>query len=230
MTALASPAVPAPVSASVPVTVLDYGIGNLLNVVRALEHAGATVRVTDKATPQDAQSSRMVLPGVGAFGDGMAELRARGFDDLVKRFADTGRPFLGICVGMQVLFEASVEMGEHAGLALMPGRVLPVPPQGADGRTHRIPHIGWRSLQPDQLWAGSLLAGVQPGERVYFVHSFAAVPADPAVRLATVDYDGVPVCAAVRKGNLYGCQFHPERSAGVGLSMLRNFLAYSGTP
>ena len=212
------------VAPPVPVTVLDYGIGNLLNVVRALTHAGATVRVTDKATLQDAQSSRMVLPGVGAFGDGMAELKARGFDDLVKRFADTGRPFLGICVGMQVLLDASKEMGEHAGLGLIPGRVLPVPALGADDRSHRIPHIGWRSLQADQPWENGLLAGVQPGERVYFVHSFAAVPEDASLRLATVDYDGVPICAAVRRGNVYGCQFHPERSAGVGLSMLRNFL------
>jgi imidazole glycerol-phosphate synthase subunit HisH len=158
------------------VTVLDYGIGNLLNVVRALTQAGATVRVTQRATAEDAQSGRMVLPGVGAFGDGMAELRARGFDDLVKRFADTGRPFLGICVGMQVLFDGSDEMGDHAGLGLIPGRVRAVPAVGANGVPHRIPHIGWRSLQADQDWTGGLLGGVQAGERVYFVHSFAAQP------------------------------------------------------
>lgn len=210
--------------ARVPVTVLDYGIGNLLNVVRALEFCGAKVKVIDQASSQAVDAGHMVLPGVGAFGDGMLELKARGFDDLAKRFADTGRPFLGICVGMQVLFDAGVEMGDHQGLGLMPGRVLPVPAQGADGRSHRIPHIGWRSLKPDQDWAGSILASVHPGERVYFVHSFAPVPDDSAVRLATVDYDGLPVCAAVRKNNVYGCQFHPERSAGVGLSMLRNFL------
>lgn len=213
----------------VKVTVLDYGIGNLLNVVRALTHCGAQVTVIDQPTPEAAQAPRLVLPGVGAFGDGMAELRARGFDDLVKRYADTGRPFLGICVGMQMLFDASVEMapsgGEHPGLGLLPGRVLPVPPQGADGLPHRIPHIGWRSLQPDQPWAGSILADVQPGERVYFVHSFAPVPGDAGHRLATVNYDGVPVCAAVRRDNVYGCQFHPERSAGVGLGILRSFLA-----
>jgi glutamine amidotransferase len=213
------------------VTVLDYGIGNLLNVVRALTQAGATVRVTQRATAEDAQSGRMVLPGVGAFGDGMAELRARGFDDLVKRFADTGRPFLGICVGMQVLFDGSDEMGDHAGLGLIPGRVRAVPAVGANGVPHRIPHIGWRSLQADQDWTGGLLGGVQAGERVYFVHSFAAQPEEQSerdggvsARLATVDYDGVSVCAAVRRGNVYGCQFHPERSAGVGLSVLRNFL------
>jgi imidazole glycerol-phosphate synthase subunit HisH len=211
------------------VTVLDYGIGNLLNVVRALTQAGATVRVTQRASAQDAESGRMVLPGVGAFGDGVSELRARGFDDLVKRFADTGRPFLGICVGMQVLFDGSDEMGDHVGFGILPGRVRAVPAVGADGLPHRIPHIGWRSLQADQDWSGTVLGGVQAGERVYFVHSFAAQPEGPAkLRLATVDYDGVPICAAVRggpAGNVYGCQFHPERSAGVGLSVLRNFLS-----
>ena len=210
---------------TVPVTVLDYGIGNLLNVVRALTFCGATVTVIDRASAEAAQAERMVLPGVGALGDGMAELRARGFDDLALRFAQTGRPFLGICVGMQMLFDVSVEMGEHQGLGLMAGRVLPVPERGADGQLHRIPHIGWRGLVPAQPWDGSILAGVQPGERVYFVHSFAPVPDDDAVTLATVDYDGVPICAAVRRDNLYGCQFHPERSAGVGLGILRDFLA-----
>jgi glutamine amidotransferase len=207
------------------VTVLDYGIGNLLNVVRALEKVGAEVRVTAQATAQDAQSGRMVLPGVGAFGDGMAELKARGFDDLVKRFAASERPFLGICVGMQVLFDSSSEMGEHAGLGLLSGQVLPVPPVGAEGRSHRIPHIGWRSLQADSLWASTPLKSVQPGERVYFVHSFAAMPSVAADRLASVNYDGVPICAAVRRGNLLGCQFHPERSAGVGLQILNDFLS-----
>lgn len=210
---------------SVPVTVLDYGIGNLLNVVRALQHCGAAVQVADKATAEAAQASRLVLPGVGAFGDGMAELRARGFDDLVRGFAATGRPFLGICVGLQMMFEASEEMGEHAGLGLLRGRVVPVPATGADGQPHRVPHIGWRRLEPARPWDGTILAEVQPGERAYFVHSFSAQPADEAVRLADVQYDGLRLCAAVQQGNLTGCQFHPERSAHAGLGMLRRFLA-----
>ena len=209
---------------SIPVTVLDYGIGNQLNVLRALEHCGASVKVVQKASAEDVEADRLVLPGVGAFGDGMTELRARGFDDLVKRFAQTGRPFLGICVGMQVMFDASEEMGEHEGLGLLPGRVHPVPATGADGRPHRIPHIGWRPLVPSVPWDGTILADVQPLERVYFVHSFAADPAQAGVRLAHVDYDGVSLCAAVHRDNLYGCQFHPERSAETGLSVLRRFL------
>jgi len=212
-----------PVSA--PVTVIDYGIGNLLNVVRALEHAGAAVRVIDRASPADLDAPRLVLPGVGAFADGMRELRARGFDELVKRFADTGRPFLGICVGLQMMFEASEEMGMHDGLGLLKGRVRAIPATGADGTPHRIPHIGWRPLAPVNPWQGSLLADLQPGERVYFVHSFAADPEQDGVRLADADYDGRAVCAAVHRGNLHGCQFHPERSALPGLAMLRRFVA-----
>jgi imidazole glycerol-phosphate synthase subunit HisH len=210
---------------SVPVLVLDYGIGNQLNVLRALEHSGASVKVVQKATPADTDAPRLVLPGVGAFGDGMAELRARGFDELVSRFAQTGRPFLGICLGMQVMFESGDEMGEHQGLGLLEGRVRAVAPVGADGKPHRIPHIGWRPLQPAAPWAGTILADVQPGERAYFVHSFAARPSDEGVRLANVDYDGVSVCAAVHRDNLFGCQFHPERSAETGLQVLRRFLS-----
>lgn len=210
---------------SVPVTVIDYGIGNLLNVVRALEHCGGAVRVIDRASPGDLDAPRLVLPGVGAFGDGMQELRERGFDDLVRRFADTGRPFLGICVGLQMMFEVGEEMGEHRGLGLLAGRVRAVPATGIDGAPHRIPHIGWRSLEPAGDWRGSLLAGLQPGERVYFVHSYAAEPEQPGVRVADALYDGRAICAAVHRDNLHGCQFHPERSAGPGLAMLKRFLS-----
>ena len=201
---------------TVPVTVLDYGIGNLLNVVRALTFCGATVTVIDRASAEAAHAERMVLPGVGALGDGMAELRARGFDDLALRFAQTGRPFLGICVGMQMLFDVSVEMGEHQGLGLMAGRVLPVPERGADGQLHRIPHIGWRGLVPAQPWDGSILAGVQPGERVYFVHSFAPVPDDDAVTLPrwiTTAFRSAPRCGGT---TFTGASFTPSAVPASG--------------
>jgi imidazole glycerol-phosphate synthase subunit HisH len=209
---------------SAPVSVLDYGIGNQLNVLRALEHCGASVRVVQKASAGEEDAPRLVLPGVGAFGDAMVELRARGLDDLVRRFAQTGRPFLGICVGMQVMLDAGEEMGEHEGLGLIAGRVRAVPATGSDGKPHRIPHIGWRPLEPAADWESTILADVRPGERVYFVHSFAAEPHDSATRLAEVDYDGVRICAAVHRDNLFGCQFHPERSAETGLDVLRRFL------
>ena len=215
------------------VTVLDYGIGNLLNVVRALAHCGATVRVATHASDvmQGGElPDRMVLPGVGAFGDAMDELRLRGFDEVVKRYAALERPFMGICVGAQLLFDVGEEHssgGEHAGLGLIPGRVQPVPALTPEGQSLRIPHIGWSGLQlpPERAgWASTPLACVAAGEPVYFVHSFAPVPTHEAHRLADTSYHGVRICAAVARGPVYGCQFHPERSAAAGLGILRQFL------
>lgn len=210
-----------------PVTVIDYGIGNLLNVVRALEHEGAEVRVVDQAGQVEQLPERLVLPGVGAFTDGMRELRARGFDELVRRFADTGRPFLGICVGAQMLFDVGEEFGDHPGLGLIPGRVQPVPALDSAGQRHCIPHIGWSRLEMPparQSWEGTVLSGLPPGQPVYFVHSFAPVPTHEEHRLADTYYDGVRICAAVARDQIYGCQFHPERSAEQGLAVLSSFL------
>ena len=209
------------------VTVIDYGIGNLLNVVRALQHCGGAVQVVTNATELTALPDRLVLPGVGAFGDAMAELRLRGFDDLIKRYAAAERPFLGICVGAQLLLDVGEEHGEHAGLGLIPGRVQPVPAMTPDGQPLRTPHIGWSGLQlPAALatWEGTPLSGVAPGEPVYFVHSFAPVPTHEAHRLADTSYHGVRICAAVARDHIFGCQFHPERSAAAGLGILRQFL------
>jgi glutamine amidotransferase len=125
---------------------------------------------------------------------------------------------------MQVMLDAGEEMGEHQGLGLVAGRVRAVPSTGSDGTPHRIPHIGWRPLEPASGWEDTILADVRPRERLYFVHSFAAEPHDRAARLAEVDYDGVRICAALRRDNLFGCQFHPERSAEAGLDVLRRFL------
>ena len=210
-----------------PVTVIDYGIGNLLNVVRAFEHVGATVTVVDQAVDVSELPDRLVLPGVGAFGGGMAEMKQRGFDDLVKKFALTQRPFLGICVGAQMLFDASEEFGEHPGLGLLPGRVGPVAAFKVNGYPHRIPHIGWSALHRPasrSTWAGTPLANFTQGEAAYFVHSFAPLPVLEVHRLADTLYDGVRICAAVGNDNLWGCQFHPERSAVAGLGILASFL------
>ncbi|MCY7319849.1 MAG: imidazole glycerol phosphate synthase subunit HisH [Ramlibacter sp.] len=210
-----------------PVTVIDYGIGNLLNVVRALQHEGAQVTVVDQATQVETLPERLVVPGVGAFADGMREMRARGFDDLVRRFADSGRPLLGICVGAQMLFDAGEEFGEHTGLGLIPGRVQPVPAFDSSGARHRIPHIGWGRLERPaarESWAGTILSRTAAGEPVYFVHSFAPVPAIEHHRLADTFYGGVRICAAVARDQIYGCQFHPERSGEQGLAVLSAFL------
>lgn len=209
------------------VTVIDYGIGNLLNVVRALQHCDAVVTVVSQAAEMLTLPDRLVLPGVGAFAGGMDELRQRGFDDLVKRFEPTGRPFMGICVGAQMLFDVGEEFGEHPGLGLIPGRVQPVPEHTPSGATHRIPHIGWSALtRPDmrEAWAGTPMSRFQEGNTVYFVHSFAPVPVYEHHRLADTYYDGVRICAAVGRDNIWGCQFHPERSGEEGLQVLRSFL------
>ena len=212
---------------SASVTVVDYGIGNILSVSRALEHCGAKVLLTDLPA-QIAQAQRVVLPGVGAFKDGMDGLRERGLIDAVKQFAASGRPLLGICLGMQMLLEFSEEFGVHEGLGLIPGRVAAIPATTADGLPHKIPHIGWNELNftaGTTDWRGTILEDVSPGNAVYFVHSFTAQPADIRHRLADCDYNGRLVAAAIRSGMVYGCQFHPEKSGNVGLRILKSFLA-----
>lgn len=208
------------------VTLVDYGVGNLLNVARALEHVGAQVDFADKGSAI-ATADRVVLPGVGAFPDGMRELNERGFAEQLRAFAGTGRPMMGICLGMQMLLDSSSEFGHTDGLGLIPGKVAAIPPVGVNGTKHKIPHTGWNSLVPATglEWQGEGLFGRLPvGTAMYFVHSFMAIPDEPGHRLANYDYDGLQVCAAVRLGNLYGCQFHPEKSGEYGLEVLRSFL------
>lgn len=209
------------------VAVIDYGMGNLLSVRRGLERCGATVTVT--ADPDAILSAPLVvLPGVGAFSDGMAELRRQGLDAVVREVAARGTPLLGICLGMQMLLDESDEFGTTTGLGLIPGRVVPVPSIMADGHPQKIPHIGWNALvlpQGREDWEGTLLEKVKLGEAVYFVHSFMASPTDPGHRIADCLCGGMPVSAAIGRGNVQGCQFHPEKSGEVGLKVLKSFLA-----
>lgn len=208
------------------VTLIDYGSGNLLNVARAFEHLGAEVTIVEDGASLE-QAGLLVLPGVGAFADGMQQLAERGFIEPVRRHAAAGKPFLGICLGMQMMLEGSSEFGSHAGLGLVAGLVDRIPETCADGRAHKIPHIGWNELRLPAgraCWDDSILRGLPQGEAMYFVHSYRALPADAADLLAECDYDGIPVCAAIQKGRLWGCQFHPEKSGESGLRILKNFL------
>ncbi|MGQ0684319.1 imidazole glycerol phosphate synthase subunit HisH [Bradyrhizobium sp.] len=207
------------------VTVIDYGIGNIFSVRRALEHCGADVQLSSTET-EIAAADRIVLPGVGAFADGMKGLRDRGLIDVVSRFAATGRPILGICLGMQMLATSSEEFGEHEGLGLIPGRVIKVPDTTVEGRLHKIPHIGWSELFPvsGENWAATILEDTPEATPVYLVHSFHLVPHDPADLLANCNYGGHHITAAVRSGNIFGAQFHPEKSGKAGLQMLAAFL------
>lgn len=206
------------------VTVVDYGMGNILSVTRALEHCGA--EVTLESNPSlIANAPRLVLPGVGAFGGGMAELQQRGMVEALRDYAASGRPLLGICLGMQMLLEGSDEFGASAGLGLIPGWVRKLPQQPGI----KLPHIGWSAINPPQgaSWEGTLLENLPAGHEMYFVHSFHADPTDPAHRLAETRYGDYAFCSVVKKNNITGCQFHPEKSGEVGLGIIRNFLSAS---
>jgi glutamine amidotransferase len=213
--------------ASADVAVIDYGVGNLLSVRRALEHCGATVSVT--ADPEVIlAAARVVLPGVGAFAKAMEQLRHTQLDIVAQEVAARGIPLLGICLGMQMLLDESEEFGINPGLGLIAGRVVPVPATGADGHPYKIPHIGWNGLMLPKgraSWNGSPLQDVNPGDAVYFLHSYMADPIDFSDRLADCRYGGTPICAAINRGSVFGCQFHPEKSGEIGLRVLRGFLA-----
>lgn len=209
------------------ITVVDYGVGNLYSVRRAVEHCGGEEVVVSSDPEAILGADRVILPGVGAFEDGMRGLRERGLAGPIVAYARSGRPLLGICLGMQMLMESSEEFGATNGLGLIPGRVVQIPSHTASGEPHKIPHIGWNELvlPPGRAgWDGGLLDGIAPGAAVYFVHSFMAQPTDPAHRLADCLYGGIAVSAAVQHGQVLGCQFHPEKSGELGLRVLANFL------
>lgn len=210
------------------VTLLDYGMCNMLNVARAFRQVGAELEITEDPAVAE-RAERLVVPGVGAFSDSMDALTRRGHAEAIRNFAASGRNMLGICVGMQVLFEGSDEFGQTAGLGLLPGWVRKVPDISISGAPQRVPHIGWNHLlaprETDRSWHGTILEPFE-GEApaVYFVHSFVPVPADPSMRLADSDYGGHRICAAVSWNNVTATQFHPERSGAVGLKLISAFV------
>lgn len=210
------------------IAIVDYGAGNLLSVERAFRHLGANP-VLASAPDAVAGAERLVLPGVGAFGSCMASLNACGLAEPVKEFAASGRPLLGICVGLQMLFDESEEFGRHVGLGIIPGRVTRIPSLGADGTPHKVPHIGWNAVTPtaDVSWQGTPLSAIAAGVSMYFVHSYVGQPTHRRHRLAECDYDGETLLAAARKDNVVGCQFHPEKSGDAGLALLAAFLGDS---
>jgi glutamine amidotransferase len=200
------------------IAVLDYGIGNLRSAEKALQHLGALARLT--TDPDEAGAAgAVVLPGVGAFGPCMEALTASGLLPVVHRAVEEGKPFLGICVGMQMLFEGSEEAPGVPGIGVLAGTVRRLPP----GVRH--PHMGWNDI--DVRNGSALFAGLPPHPYVYFVHSYAPVPTDPEVVAATTDYGG-PLVAAVETGRLWATQFHPEKSAANGLAVLANFVRAAG--
>lgn len=200
------------------IVIVDYGVGNLRSVQKALETVGALAGISgDPAVLATAAS--LVLPGVGAFGDAMDQLRVRRLLAPILEHVAQARPLLGICLGMQLLFDESEEMGDHRGLGLLPGRVLRFP-----NGPLKVPHVGWNRLS---FAPCPLLAGIPTGSYAYFVHSYYAQPQDPGDVLARSDY-GLEFAAVVGRGRTWGAQFHPEKSQGVGLRLLANFAALAG--
>ena len=196
--------------------IIDYGVGNLFSLRSSLRSIGETAVISsDPAVIQAAD--RVILPGVGAFGDAAAKLRESGLDRTVLEQAAAGKPLMGICLGMQLLFEKDYEFGTHDGLGLLKGEVVPM--QGAIPAKLKIPHMGWNALIRKR--EHPLLRSVREGDCVYFVHSFYAAGCDDSL-IATAEY-GIELTAAVAKDNVMGCQFHPEKSGKVGLGILRSF-------
>lgn len=198
------------------IAIIDYGVGNLRSVQKAFEAVGQQAEVTsDKAIIEAA--SHVVLPGVGAFGAAAATLRSHGLEDVARDAALSGRPFLGICVGMQLLFDVSFEYGEHAGLGLLPGTVVSFDTTNPQAK---VPQIGWNAIEWKQ--ENTLTAAVPSGSMAYFVHSFYCTPAESSDVLATT-FHGIEYASAVQRGNITGVQFHPEKSGDVGLAIIRTW-------
>ena len=197
--------------------IIDYGVGNLFSLRSSFEAIGQEVVISGEEEVL-AKADKLILPGVGAFEDAAKKLRQNGLDRFVREQAAQGKPLLGICLGMQMLFERSYEYGVHEGLGLLKGEVVPM--EGKLPEELKIPHIGWNQLRfvnPDSL----LLSGIREGDFVYFVHSYFASGCEDSLAAVT-DY-GMPITAMVEKGNIFGCQFHPEKSGNVGLAILRAF-------
>lgn len=205
------------------VTLIDYGAGNLLNVQRAFEHCG--VRVDIATTPEQVErADRLVFPGVGAFPEAMAQLQKQNLVESIQQSAEQ-KPFLGICLGMQMMLDAGEEFEHTTGLNLLPGLVKKLPETSVSGKVMTIPHMGWAKIQPNKsAWKDSLLTDVPEDNAFYFVHSYYADVAEKTDQLAVFDFGGHEITAAVQKENKIGCQFHPEKSGELGLKLVEAFL------
>lgn len=201
------------------VAVIDYDAGNIKSVEKAILTLGENVIVT-RDRNEILSAERVILPGVGAFGDAMGKIRQYGLDEVIWEVVDCGTPFLGICLGLQLLFETSEESEGINGLGILPGKIVRFP----DDQGLKIPHIGWNSLKFP--YSGRLFAGIPEESYVYFVHSYYLQAAEPQIVTATTEY-GAHVHASVEKDNVFACQFHPEKSSDVGMTILKNFLAIS---
>lgn len=208
------------------ISILDYGVGNIFSLTKAFEHCGAEVLLISEPS-QLKQVDKLILPGVGAFAKAMEGLNKRDFVEPIKEYALSGKPLLGICLGAQMLLSESHEYGIHSGLDLIKGKVIKISDIEEKAVNHKVPYVAWSELhkpENNMSWDKTILSGIQPGTTAYFVHSFTFIPDNIENRLADTFYDGIKLCAAVKNENIYGTQFHPERSGKFGLQIINNFI------
>lgn len=208
------------------ISILDYGVGNIFSLTKAFELCGAKVKLVSEPS-QLKHVDKLILPGVGAFAKAMEGLEKRNFVDSIKEYASSGKPMLGICLGAQMLLSESYEYGVHAGLDLIKGKVIKISDTGIEAKNLKVPYVAWSELHKPENnmdWDNTILSGIKSGTTAYFVHSFTFIPDDESHRLADTFYDGVRLCAAIKNGNIYGTQFHPERSGKFGLQIISNFV------
>jgi imidazole glycerol-phosphate synthase subunit HisH len=215
-----------------PVAIVDYGMGNLFSVLRACQTVGLEAEITN-STATVRRASAIILPGVGAFGVAMDNLRDLGLIEVIRAAVDDGKPLLGICLGMQLLMAESWEFGHREGLGIIQGDVVKLPEGMSGGCRLKVPQVGWNGIRPvgggqtieragASCWNGTVLQNLTDGDYFYFTHSYYCRPADSAI-LALTEYGSLPFCSAIRRDNVQGCQFHPERSGPQGLQMYKNF-------
>jgi len=207
------------------VAIVDYGMGNLFSVRSACEEVGMRVIITHRHHDL-LEADAIILPGVGAFGDAMKALTRLGLVDVLRGLAGSGKPLIGICLGMQIMMTRSYEFGIHEGLNIIPGEVVRLPEVKNGVQKLKVPHVCWSPIQKpkDVSWEGSYLQGMADGESMYFIHSFYARPADPRHILSVTRFGSHEFCSSLQKGNVFACQFHPERSGRFGLMIYMNIL------